>query len=63
MDARGDRQVLVVSERNGRWDRAIEVSGTAVLNVGCAQVLALSCVSPGNCAVAGYASGYTPDDP
>jgi len=50
-------QAFVVSEVHGRWGSALEVPGSAALNVGeFAQVNAVSCASPGNCAAAG---GYT----
>ena len=55
----GAQQPFVVSERNGRWGSAIEVPGTAVLNVGgMAAVTSVSCGSAGNCAAGGY---YAPD--
>jgi hypothetical protein len=44
----------VVSEQNGKWGTAIEVPGTAALNVdGLARVTSVSCVSAGNCAAGG----------
>jgi hypothetical protein len=43
-----------VTERNGRWERAVEVPGTAALNLGGhASVSAMSCPQPGRCAVGG----------
>src|SRR5215472_3230921 len=55
----GPIQAFVVSERSGRWAKAIEVPGTAALNVGgSAFVDAISCPSAGNCVAGGsYASG------
>jgi hypothetical protein len=48
-------QAFVATERNGRWGRAIEVPGSAVLNAGgSAQVLSVSCPSAGNCTAGGY---------
>jgi myo-inositol catabolism protein IolC len=49
----------VASERNGRWGKAIEVPGSAALNVGgFAQVVSVSCASAGNCAAGGsYTDG------
>jgi hypothetical protein len=55
----GTHHVLpfVVSERNGRWRRAIEVPGFATLGAGAAQeyadVHSVSCASAGNCAAGG----------
>jgi len=54
-DGGGHQQGFVVSEQNGRWGRAIEVPGLGALNKGRnAQVLSVSCASPGNCAAGGY---------
>src|SRR5260370_39886191 len=55
-------QAFVVSERNGRWGRAIEVPGSGALNagavVGGAGVNSVSCASAGNCAAGGdYSTG------
>jgi hypothetical protein len=36
------------------WGTAIEVPGTAALNIGDAKVTAVSCASAGNCAAGGY---------
>jgi len=56
-------QAFVASEVNGRWGKAIEVPGTATLNAGrIAEVTAVSCASPGNCAAGGSyqdGSAYT----
>lgn len=50
----GEQQAFVVSEKNGSWDRAIEVPGSAALNTGTdAGVNAVSCASAGNCAAVG----------
>jgi hypothetical protein len=47
-------QAFVADEVNGTWQTAIEVPGTAALNVqGTAQVSSVSCSSPGNCAAGG----------
>jgi hypothetical protein len=58
-DHAGNTQAFVATEVSGRWQRAIEVPGTAALNVGpLAQANSVSCVSPGNCAADGfYSSG------
>jgi hypothetical protein len=48
-------QAFVVSQRNGTWGQAIDVPGSAALNVGGnAAVNSVSCPSVGNCAAAGY---------
>jgi hypothetical protein len=50
----GSQQAFVVSEVNGRWGTAIEVPGSAALNVGGnAQVSSVSCASAGNCSAGG----------
>jgi hypothetical protein len=55
-------QGFVVTERNGRWDKAIEVPGFGALNTGAtpfnndATVGTVSCPSAGNCAASGYYS-------
>jgi len=57
-DGSGKRQAFVVSQTNGVWGAAIEVPGTAALNIGGdAQVNSVSCASAGNCAAGGYYSG------
>jgi hypothetical protein len=61
-DHAGNGQAFVATEVSGRWQRAIEVPGTAALNVGpLAQANSVSCVSPGNCAAAGYYSSSNID--
>src|SRR6266487_439495 len=53
-DSHGHRQGFVVSQRHGRWGRAIEVPGLGALNTGGnAGVLSVSCGSAGNCAAGG----------
>src|SRR5262245_41964999 len=48
-------QAFVASERGGAWHAAIEVPGTAALNIGfSADVMSVSCASAGNCAAGGY---------
>jgi hypothetical protein len=50
-----DSQAFVVSETNGVWRNAIEVPGTAALNLhGGGQVNSVSCVAAGACAAVGY---------
>jgi hypothetical protein len=47
-------QAFVVTESDGRWGRAIEVPGSAALNVGgLAEVESVSCAAPGRCSAAG----------
>jgi hypothetical protein len=53
--AEADIQAFVASQTNGTWHAAIEVPGTAALNVGrSADVMSVSCASAGNCAAGGY---------
>jgi hypothetical protein len=48
-------QAFVVSQVRGVWGKAIEVPGTAALNVGGAAVIdSVSCKSAGNCSAGGY---------
>lgn len=47
-------QVFVVSEKNGTWGRARPVPGLAAIDHDMANDNALSCGSPGNCAIAGW---------
>ena len=52
------QQVFVVSERNGRWGKAIEVPGSVALNKGgTASVGSMSCTSAGNCMAGGSLHG------
>jgi len=54
-DSKGHVQTFVVSQRNGRWGRALEVKGT--LSVGpFAAVASVSCTGPGDCTAGGYYS-------
>jgi hypothetical protein len=54
-DRRGHSQAFVVAERNGRWDKAVQVPGTAALNTGRnAEVVSVSCAPGGYCAAGGY---------
>jgi hypothetical protein len=54
----GASRAFVVTERGGRWGRAVEVPGLAALNPnGAARVESVSCVSAGNCAAVGYIRG------
>jgi hypothetical protein len=50
----GNGQAFVVSETNGTWGKAIEVPGSAALNVGGdAFVESVSCASAGECSAGG----------
>jgi len=54
-DGSNNLQAFIVSQLSGTWNTAIQVPGTAALNVGGdAQVYSISCASAGNCSVAGY---------
>jgi hypothetical protein len=54
-DGAGHQQGFVVSEVSGRWRRAIEAPGLGTLNKGRnAEVVSVSCGSPGHCAAGGY---------
>jgi hypothetical protein len=54
-DSSGNAQAFVVDEKNGVWGTAVEVPGTAALNVGgSADVLSVSCGSVGNCVAVGH---------
>ena len=54
-DRRGHSQAFVVAERNGRWDRAVQVPGTAALDAGRnAGVVSVSCARDGYCVAGGY---------
>ena len=58
-DGAGNLQAFVANQVNGAWRKAIEVPGTAALNVdGSATISAISCPSAGSCSAAGgYADG------
>ncbi len=65
-DGNRNQQGFVVSEQNGAWLQAAEVPGLGALNKGGnADVLSVSCASPGNCAAGGYYStdAYTIQQP
>jgi hypothetical protein len=50
----GLAQLFVVTERNGRWGKAIEIPGLGALNKGGdAEDVSVSCGSAGNCAAGG----------
>jgi len=57
--ADGNSQAFVVTERDGRWGKVLEVPGSARLNTGGdAETEAVSCAAPGRCSAAGeYANG------
>ena len=57
-DGNGLAHGFVVSQRNGRWHRAVEVPRPGELNKGgFGEVDSLSCASAGNCAAAGRYPG------
>jgi len=52
---RSGTQAFVVSQVAGVWRRAVQVPGSAALNVGRqAQISSVSCASAGNCGAGGY---------
>src|SRR5579871_6905926 len=54
VDGAFHRQAFVVGEKKGLWGKAVEVPGTAALNLGgSAEVASLSCATTGNCAAGG----------
>jgi hypothetical protein len=53
-DAAGHTQAFVVTEHSGRWGRALQPPGLAMLNAGgFAAVASISCPSPGDCVAVG----------
>jgi hypothetical protein len=62
-DGSGHTQAFVAGETNGTWRAAIEVPGTAALNLGGNATLgSVSCASAGNCGAGGFytdSSGHT----
>ena len=53
-DGSGHQQAFVVSENNGTWGTAIEVPGSAALNIGgSAYITSVSCTSARYCVAAG----------
>jgi len=58
-DGAGNLQAFVANQISGTWRKAIQVPGTAALNVGgSATISAISCPSAGSCSAAGeYADG------
>jgi hypothetical protein len=58
-DKHDEGQAFVVNERDGVWGKAIEVPGSAALNVtGGADVGAMSCSKPGDCTAGGEYGNY-----
>lgn len=56
-----DGHVLVVSETNGKWEKAIEVPGSPAPATGWGAGISVSCAAAGECAAGGYvASGTHP---
>jgi hypothetical protein len=59
-DASAHDQAFLVTEKRGRWGKAVEVPGTAALNIGdgSAGLFAVSCSAVGECAASGqYTDG------
>lgn len=53
-DSGGNQQALLATESGGAWHAAVEVPGTAALNVdGSAEVTSVDCTSLGNCVAGG----------
>jgi hypothetical protein len=53
-DASGGQQAMLATESGGAWQAALEVPGTAALNVdGNAEVTSVACASVGNCVAGG----------
>jgi hypothetical protein len=52
-DSSFNDQAFIDDEKSGQWQEAREVPGTAALNTGGGGASAISCASPGNCAVGG----------
>ncbi|HUC58173.1 MAG TPA: hypothetical protein VMA95_12280 [Streptosporangiaceae bacterium] len=50
----GEQEAFVVSRRNGKWGKAIEVPGLGSLNAGVAQAWSVSCGQAGNCTAGGF---------
>ena len=50
----GEQDGFVVDERNGSWGKARLVPGITVKTGELAQLLTVSCASPGNCVAGGY---------
>ena len=54
-DALARIEPFVVTRTRGHWGKATEVPGSGALNTGGkAEILSLSCSSPGNCSAGGY---------
>ena len=52
-DTGGSQLAFVVSERNGRWRKALEVPGLAALHTGQDEVNSVSCASASSCTAGG----------
>ena len=53
-DFSGSDQAMIVTERAGRWGKAVEVPGTATLNADDAEVTSVSCAAAGDCLAGGF---------
>jgi hypothetical protein len=61
-DSSGDQQAFVVSETGAGWTTAVEVPGTASLNVGgSAAISSISCRAAGACSAGGYYASASGD--
>jgi hypothetical protein len=55
VDRTGHVQAFTVTQRNGRWGKAVQAPGLSALNRGgSAQAFSVSCPSAGNCGAGGY---------
>jgi hypothetical protein len=59
----GEQDGFVIDEKNGVWGKARLVPGITMKTGELAQILTLSCASPGNCAAGGYAKNDLPAKP
>jgi hypothetical protein len=61
-DSAGNQQAFVVDESGSGWGTAVEVAGTAALNVGgSAAVTSISCRAAGACSAGGYYASASSD--
>jgi Bacterial Ig-like domain (group 3) len=59
----GEQDGFVIDEKNGVWGKARLVPGITMKTGELAQILTVSCASPGNCAVGGYVKNDVPAKP
>jgi hypothetical protein len=60
-DSSGDVLPFVVSEVNGTWGKASQISGLSALDATSVRLTSLSCASPGNCTAVGSYAGSGSD--